>query len=125
MTRLRKSERSAIIWRIYCKLIKILERHPRQRYNSSSIRRTPVVPGYVSELIERRESLRVLPEGRSKDNTCIRKALQYITGNNRKILFNFLFKENFCFVIVLSRSSPVERSSFAFPGIFSSPYDVI
>lgn len=54
------------------------QRHPRQRYNSSSIRRTPVVPGYVSELIERRESLRVLPEGRSKDNTCIRKALQYI-----------------------------------------------
>lgn len=50
----------------------------RQRYNSSSIRRTPVVPGYVSELIERRESVRVLPEGRSKDNTCIRKALQYI-----------------------------------------------
>jgi hypothetical protein len=80
MSGLRKQERSAILYRLYAKLIKILERHPRQRYNSSSIRRTPVVPGYVSELIERRESLRVLPEGRSKDNTCIRKALQYISG---------------------------------------------
>ena len=43
----------------------------RQRYNSSSTRRTKVT--YVSEFIERRSSLLSVPAGPDRDNHCIRR----------------------------------------------------
>jgi len=49
----------------------------RQRYNSSSTRRTQVT--YVSEFIERRSSLLSVPAGPDRDNHCIRSALKFIT----------------------------------------------
>lgn len=49
----------------------------RQRYNSSSTRRTKVT--YVSEFIERRSSLQSVPAGPDRDNHCIRSALKFIT----------------------------------------------
>lgn len=49
----------------------------RQRYNSSSTRRTKVT--YVSEFIERRGSLQSVPAGPDRDNHCIRSALKFIT----------------------------------------------
>jgi GTPase SAR1 family protein len=51
----------------------------RQRYNSSSIRRTPVSAGYINELIERRGSLKSEPDGPDRDKHIVTSSLKYIT----------------------------------------------
>jgi GTPase SAR1 family protein len=53
-------------------------RQRRQRYNSSSIRRTQVT-SFVSDYIERRGSAQNMPVGPSRDEYCIRSALKTIT----------------------------------------------
>lgn len=50
----------------------------RQRYNSSSIRRTQVT-SFVSDYIERRGSAQNMPVGPGRDEYCIRSALKTIT----------------------------------------------